>query len=149
MRNERSGIGTGILLITVGLLFMADRQGLLSFHHLWPVIIIVLGAVTLLFPGDSVQVGVVAGGRGERRRNRSRVSGGLWMIFVGVLLLANQNNWMAFRDSWPLFIVAGGLAMIIGGLGRRPRVVDTTDPHGGANQTGAGTNDTEGGGSWR
>jgi len=121
MREERAGIGTGILLITVGLLFMADRQGWLSFIQLWPVILIVLGATMLVFPEEPVQVGVVAGGRRARRRG-SRVSGGIWLIFVGVLLLANQNHWLMFRDSWPLFIVAGGLSMIFGNLRRAPRV---------------------------
>lgn len=121
MREERAGIGTGILLVTVGLLFMADRQGYLSFGQLWPVILIVLGATMLLFPGDSAQCGPVTGGRSARRRGGSRVGGGLWMIFVGVLLLANQNHWLMFRDSWPLFIVAGGLAMIFGNIRRTPR----------------------------
>ncbi|MEI6246688.1 MAG: DUF5668 domain-containing protein, partial [Acidobacteriota bacterium] len=63
MREERAGIGTGILLITVGLLFVADRQGWLSFIQLWPVILIVLGATMLVFPEEPVHVGVVAGGR--------------------------------------------------------------------------------------
>jgi len=121
MREERAGIGTGILLITVGLLFVADRQGWLSFIQLWPVILIVLGATMLVFPEEPVHVGVVAGGRRARRRG-SRVSGGIWLIFVGVLLLANQNHWLMFRDSWPLFIVAGGLSMIFGNLRRAPRV---------------------------
>lgn len=121
MREERAGIGTGILLITVGLLFMADRQGWLSFIQLWPVILIVLGATMLVFPHEAAPADIETDRRGRRRR-RSRVSGGIWMIFVGVLLLANQNHWLMFRDSWPLFIVAGGLSMIFGNLRRAPRV---------------------------
>jgi hypothetical protein len=147
MRSERSGIGTGILLITIGLLFMADRQGLMGFHSLWPVIIIVMGVVTIVFPSERPRVGVVAGRRGRYYRSGRR-SSGIWMILVGVLLLANQNHWMSFRDSWPLFIVAGGLALIFGNLGRRSPIVDTTDPQAGSGQAGAGT-DGQGGGSWR
>ena len=131
MRDERTGIGTGILLITIGLLFMADRQGYMGFGRLWPVILIVLGGVRLLFPRDSPQIGVVAGRRGAGRRFRRHRSGGIWMILVGVLFLMNQNHWMSIHQSWPLFIVAGGLVIIFGGLGRRSPVIDTTDQGGG------------------
>ncbi len=144
MRDDRSGVGTGVVLITVGLLFMADRQGYASFSRLWPMILIVLGAVTLLFPKSSCDVGVVAGRRGSARRERSRVSGGLWMLFVGVLLLANQNHWMAFSQSWPLFIVAGGLALIFGGLSQRAQVSSAHDTTGTNSHT-----DAESGGQWR
>jgi len=144
VKDDRSGIGTGVVLITIGLLFMADRQGYASFSRLWPMILIALGAVTLLFPKSSCDVGVVAGRRGSGRRERSRISGGLWMLFVGVLLLANQNHWMAFSQSWPLFIVAGGLALIFGGLSNRAQASAASDP--------TGTNssaDTQSGGPWR
>lgn len=147
MRDDRSGIGTGVILILVGILFMADRQGYASFSQLWPLILIGLGVTTMAFPKDeTIQVGVVAGRRGARRRYRSRTSGGLWMILVGVLLLANQNHWMSFRDSWPLFIVAGGLSLIVGGLGRR-----SSDPVIDANGSSAGSTpgDAQGGGQWR
>jgi len=130
MRDERSGIGTGILLITIGLLFMADRQGYMGFNQMWPVILIVLGGVRLLFPGDSV-VGAMAGRGGTVRRYRRRRGGGIWMILVGVLFLLNQNHWMSIHQSWPLFIVAGGLIIIFGGLGRRSPVIDTTEQGGG------------------
>ena len=42
MSDERSGIGTGIVVVTVGLLFLADHQGYASFSRLWPVLLIVL-----------------------------------------------------------------------------------------------------------
>jgi hypothetical protein len=61
---------------------------------------------------------------------------------VGVVLLANTNHWMSFRDSWPLFIVAGGLSIIFGSFTRRssePGDASSTDPN----------NNTSGGGSWR
>lgn len=144
MREERSSIGTGILLVAVGLLFLADRQGLLSFARLWPLLLIVLGAVMILFPGDAVEMGMVAGRRGARRRNR--YSGGFWMVFVGILFLANQNHWMSVRDSWPLFIVAGGLSLIIGSISRRP-VIDSPSSSTTTSTINDGTDQT--GGSWR
>lgn len=147
MRDEPSGMGAGILLVTVGLLFMADRQGWVSFVHLWPVILIVLGVVMLVFPKDAVgDVGATSGRRGAIRGRRSRASGGIWLIFVGGLLLANQNHWLLFRDSWPLFIVAGGLAMIAGNINRRPR--SGTEPEA-TSPVGESGTDGAGGGSWR
>ena len=151
MREDRSSIGTGIIMITVGLLFMADRQGILSFHQLWPVILIVLGATMLLFPREPMNISVGGGaldnGRSAlraARRQRSRVSGALWMILVGVLLLANQNHWMSFQQSWPLFIVAGGLALIFGNIRRSSTTPsDPVDPMG---QRGG---DPQSGGQWQ
>jgi len=137
MRDERSGIGTGIVLIAVGLLFMADRQGIVNFRQLWPAILIVMGLVTMLFPNDA------------RRGRRGRAGGGMWLVLVGSLLLANQNHWLMFRDSWPLFIVAGGLALIFGSAGRRNCVNQTSDQSGTTGTTGTTGTDTSGGGSWR
>ena len=118
MREERAGIETGIILVTVGLLLLANHQGFLSFARIWPVILIVLGVVMLAFPSTETSTdGIVR--RGAERRRRSRSSGGLWLVFVGILLLANENHWMSFRDSWPLFIVAGGLSLIFGSVSRR------------------------------
>jgi drug/metabolite transporter (DMT)-like permease len=149
--RDRSGVGTGILLITIGLLFMADRQGYMRFHNLWPVIIIVMGVVTVAFPRESPEIGVIAGRRGRRQYRGSRIGGGMWMILVGVLLLLNQNHWMAFRDSWPLFIVAGGLALIFGGMGRRRVDESFTDPNPSSGPVGPSGNsgDASGGGTWR
>lgn len=131
MRNDTSGIGTGILLITIGLLFMADRQGYMGFGRLWPVILIVLGGVRLLFPSDSPKIPLVVGFPGSARRYRRGRSSGLWLVLVGVIFLAHQNHWMHISQSWPLFIVAGGLVIIFGGLGRRSPVIDTTNQGGG------------------
>lgn len=152
MRGERQGIGTGILLILVGLLFMADRQGLVSFARLWPLLIVAAGVNTLLFGSDCEPVaGDERSERRSRGRRRSRASGGIWLIFVGGLLLADQNRWLSFRDSWPLFIVAGGLALIAGSISRRSAVVDTRGgmPGSGDANTNHMGNDTTGGGQWQ
>lgn len=147
MRDDRSGIGTGILLITVGLLFLGDRQGLLQFERLWPLILIVLGISKLAFPRDAEYAPTTdVGRRRDRMARRSRASGGLWLILVGAVLLANVNHWMAFRDSWPLFIVAGGLSIIIGSVSRRSD--PSAGPSSGADPVDQNSN-TPGGGSWR
>ncbi|TAK16434.1 MAG: hypothetical protein EPO35_05385 [Acidobacteria bacterium] len=113
MGRDRSGVSTGIVLITVGLIFLADRQGYGGFHNLWPLILIVLGATKILFPRDgSMRVGVVAGSRGCREHRFS----GLWLVLVGVIFLMNQNHILSISQSWPLFIVAAGVGIMFSGM---------------------------------
>ncbi len=122
MSGERNGIGTGIVLITVGLIFFAERQGYGGFGRFWPLILIMMGASKLLFPGDrSIRAGVIAGRRGCRETRYS----GLWLMLVGGIFLLNQNHIMSLRESWPLFIVAGGIGIIFSGIFNRK------DPDGG------------------
>lgn len=115
MGRERNGIGTGLLLITVGIIFFIDRQsyGGWSFGSLWPLLLIVAGTSKMFFRDDSVQVGVVAGRRGCRRENRFS---GVWLIMVGVIFLLHQNHIARINQTWPLFIVAGGLGIIFSGI---------------------------------
>lgn len=117
MSRERNGIGTGIVLITIGLIFLADRQGYGGFGNFWPLILIVMGASKLFFRDDSsLEAGVVVGRRGCRRENRF---GGLWLIMVGVIFLLHQNHIWSIRETWPLFIVAGGLGIVFSGIFNR------------------------------
>jgi hypothetical protein len=130
MRRDRNGIGTGVVLITVGLIFLAERQGYGSFGNLWPLILIVSGLAKMLFPGDrSVQAGVVMG---RRNCQESRFSG-LWLLVVGGIFLMSQNHILSIRESWPLFIVAAGLGIVFSGIFRTksPDPDDSTIGQGG------------------
>lgn len=99
MDRERSGgLFVGIALVTIGLIFLAERLDLgpmWSLHRLWPVLLIVFGFMQLAAPRE-----------GRRR------SGGLWVMLTGVLFLLDANHVVRFRQTWPLFIVAGGLAIM-------------------------------------
>lgn len=101
-RKQRGQMTTGIMLVTIGVLFLLDesRSGL-WFRHLWPVILIVLGASKLLFAD------------GDPARGRGR-SGGAWLLFVGALFLLHNYQVMRIQQSWPLFIVAGGISIMFG-----------------------------------
>ena len=114
MGSSRNGVGTGIVLITIGLIFFAERQGYGSFGNLWPLILIVSGLGKMLFPYDRSVV-FVAGRRGCRRDSRYS---GVWLTLVGVLFLLHQNHIMRINQTWPLFIVAGGLGIIFSGVFR-------------------------------
>lgn len=122
MSRDRNGIGTGIVLITIGLIFLADRQGYGGFDRLWPLILIALGATRMLFPRDGSMDGDSAGRSRGCRGNRFN---GLWLVIVGGIFLMSQNHVLGLRESWPLFIVAAGLAIIFGGLTRHRE----TDPN--------------------
>jgi hypothetical protein len=134
MGRDRNGIGTGLLLITIGLIFFIDRQGYGGFHNLWPLILIVMGLSRLLFPRDrSIRTGVVVvGRRGCRNRHDSRY-GGLWLVMLGLIFLMNENGILSIHQSWPLFIVAAGLGVVFSGMfpNRTPDANDSTIGQGG------------------
>src|SRR5262245_60284078 len=91
---------------TIGAMFIAGGVILLltqfdlgpawSLHRLWPVVLIVIGVPSLLF-GDK------AGNHG----------GGAWMTIIGGVFLLHTFRIMSLRQSWPLFIVAAGAAMLL------------------------------------
>jgi hypothetical protein len=100
--KQVSQLTTGIVVIVVGLLMLGHQLHLgFDFGRLWPVL--------LLIPGLSR----FAGGEGEGRRG----TGG-WMILVAVLLLLNNYHILGLRESWPLFVIGAGLAIMFG-RGRR------------------------------
>ena len=125
MGRERNGIGTGLILITLGIIFFIDRQSYAwRFGNLWPLLLIVGGASKMLFRDDSVHVGVVAGRRNCRRENRFS---GLWLVMVGVIFLLHQNHIARINQTWPLFIVAGGIGIIFSGI-FRGKPAESDDP---------------------
>jgi hypothetical protein len=94
----------GIVVILVGVTMLIDRSGWFDVRlssHYWPVVVIVLGVMTLVDP--------------RHRHQRPRpVIGGVWLIYVGGWLLLNEFHVLGFgyNDSWPLLIVGAGLAIV-------------------------------------
>ena len=118
---------TGVILIALGLIFLVDQMGWrwglhLSFSRLWPILLIVAGIGTALTDKDGeVTVTRDADGRLQtsvQAKSRRRYGDGLFLVLVGVLMLLHVNHMLYLTQSWPLFVVAGGLSMI---FGRRPR----------------------------
>ena len=99
-RKQSSQMMTGVLMIAIGLIFLADRLTIfphMSLGRLWPLILIALG------------VGKLASGDGDGRR-----TGGVWLIFLGGLFLLHTFHVLTLATTWPLFIVAGGLSILFG-----------------------------------
>ena len=132
MPYDRGGITSGLLVMTVGLIFVAQQFGQGGMHNLWPLILIVMGASRMLFPRDrSFRAGVVAGRRGCRREHPLS---GLWLIVVGGIFLLHMNHLWSIQQTWPLFIVAAGLGILFSGIINRK----SEDPNPGGPEAGGG-----------
>lgn len=106
-RRERHWM-TGLILISVGALFLIDRLGLIeagTLHHYWPALI-----------------GLVGLGRLISGRHAEQRAWGGFLVFLALWLYASMEHlWdLSFRTSWPLILIAVGVTHIICGLiGRR------------------------------
>ena len=112
--KQRSQVLTGAVLIAIGLLFFAgqldpDWRYALRLGRLWPVLLLVLGAGRLALPDDE---------KGEKR------SSGAWLLFIGALFLLHNYHVMRLTQSWPLFVVAGGVSIMFS----RPKPVKAAAP---------------------
>jgi hypothetical protein len=107
MNNQQaSQIRTGLVLITVGIVFLIWEFRLLagSVGRLWPWLVMALGVGLLLVRGES-----------EGR------SGAWWLLFTGGVFVLHTHGVASIRDSWPLFVVATGISVMTGGISRQPR----------------------------
>ena len=124
---------TGVLLVTLGLIFFVDRVGWqwgwpYRFRELWPLLIIAAGIWTT-FTSRQSDVVVTKAESGEKRidvrpTTRRRIGDGFFAIMVGVLLLLHVNHWVRLDQTWPLFIVAVGLSILFSRRKVRARVED-------------------------
>lgn len=98
----------GFVLIVLGLVMLLGRLDLPDPWHLydvWPVLIIVLGVA-----------------RFWSQRSGRRRGAGLGMVVAGATLLLHTQGIVSLRDSWPLFIVGGGISILVSawGAGAKP-----------------------------
>lgn len=90
---------TGLVLLTIGGIFLADRffwVDARELFRLWPLWLIGFGVLRVLFPC----------------RGRGRL-GGFWPILIGGVFLLDTLRILELHDSWPLFIVGAGLLMVL------------------------------------
>jgi hypothetical protein len=106
-RKSRSRLTGGIVLLLIGGIALAANLGIRIPLEWWkhaPWLLIILGGVQLAWPGSF----------------RERL-GGYWLIVVGTFLLINIYELFGLHwgTSWPIFIIALGVRVILGGLCRR------------------------------
>ncbi len=100
---DKSKLAMGLFLVAFGMVFLFDRLFWINVHEvfrLWPIWLIGFGAIRIAFPA----------------RGRSRLSG-FWPILIGTIFLFDTLDVMSIHDSWPLFIVGGGLLMVLRATG--------------------------------
>jgi LiaF transmembrane domain len=111
-RGRSSDVTTGLIMITIGLIFLGERLAVvppLDVARLWPLLLVVIGVVRMAAPRHAVPDPVTG-----RVSLACRLRAGFWLIFVGVFFLLDNYHVLAIDQLWPLFIVAGGVWMLIG-----------------------------------
>jgi len=99
-KEQKSQLSLGLVLIVVGLVFLAKQLHLISgldVGRLWPLVLIVIGLARLGTPDE------------QGRRGRQ----GHMLLMVGSIFLLDTFRVLRLGDSWPLFIVAAGVTMLL------------------------------------
>ena len=93
-------VAAGMVLVAVGILFLGSQVDLWdgwSFRRLWPIILVVVGVGQVVAPRKAA----------DRRRG--------WLVMtVGGVLLLHTLSVLSLRQSWPLFLVLNGVAILVG-----------------------------------
>jgi hypothetical protein len=103
-------------LIGLGVFFLVGNTGV--FHifrtHLFaPLLIIGIGV--WLFVSRMLSTGPTLeddGTAAYRWRLNHALNSSFWVVLVGVIWLLDSLRILTFRTSWPLFLIAGGVAML-------------------------------------
>jgi predicted membrane protein len=88
----------GIVAIVAGTVLMLDRMGLIQgshFFRLWPLILIAIGANTLI-----------------QSRGRGHVVGGGMLMLAGILNLLFVFHYFQWSQLWPVMIIGFGVFLI-------------------------------------
>lgn len=102
--RDFGGVVTGIILMTLGVLFLLDHFGyaeLGAWWRLWPLAVIAIGLGKLFSPGNGRQVG-----------------DGVTFVLLGLSFFAiNYGLYgLDWSNGWPLFIVSAGAGMVVRAL---------------------------------
>jgi Domain of unknown function (DUF5668) len=101
--RRRSPLATGIVLIVLGGVLLALNLGWslpFAVRDYWPIALIVPGLIAIVIP--------------SRHLNRS---GGIWLLATGVYCQISISDFvgLGWFSAWPVFVIAYGLDMVIGG----------------------------------
>ena len=104
LRVSRGSVVIGAMLMAIGVGLLLERSGMAVWSgrwHLWPILLLGVGIAQL-----------VESPSGGPYRGLLLIAGGLWLFGV-------QAGWLSMGSSWPLLIVALGVAIAVGGISRR------------------------------
>ena len=97
--SRGSQIAPGLVLIGIGLALLAAKQHFIApgyIWRLWPVVLLVMGF-----------------GRFMAKTDDGKHLGGLTTMLIGVIFLLHTFGVLTIDQSWPLFIVVGGVSLIV------------------------------------
>ena len=111
--HRRGGIGFGIVLIAIGVIFLIGQfvPGV-AWWQLWPLIILLIGFIQLITPDPRDGWGI------------SRVMDGIGTLILGFVLLGNTTGviswgvWLVLLSLWPVLIIAIGIGIIGRAIGQ-------------------------------
>jgi TM2 domain-containing membrane protein YozV len=110
-------IPTGaIWLIGLGVFFLVGNTGIFHIfrtHLFGPLLIIGVGV--WLFVSRMLSTGPTLeddGTAAYRWRLNHALNSSFWVVLIGVIWLLDSLGILTFRASWPLFLIAGGVAML-------------------------------------
>jgi len=106
VHTPRRRLLLGVVLLVVGVCLLVDNLGFDISRYLWdywPFLLIAVGGIQLAWPGTW-----------EERRS------GFWLLIVGIWGAINSFEWLGLHwgNSWPIFIIALGIRVLIDGLAR-------------------------------
>ncbi len=100
-RDPISGLGFGLILVLLGVVFFLSAQGWISWGDWWKYFIIGLGVIFLM------EVLVRYTKPAYRRPVFGKLIAGLILICVGAAFIGGVGNW------WPLILIIVGLAILL------------------------------------
>jgi tetrahydromethanopterin S-methyltransferase subunit F len=99
-RRSQGAMVAGIILISIGFVFMLRNFNLLHIHSVWshwPLIFVLIGVIKLFAVESKKQFGEA-----------------VWWIFIGAWLYVSIRHVfdLSFSDTWPALIIAWGISII-------------------------------------
>lgn len=117
-RGPKGGVVTGVAIVMIGVVLLFAQLGILHLQSLWrywPVFFIIVGISKLVESTEASQ----------------RAWGGMIALIGGLLLANNLGHFRYGIDQlWPLFVIAGGLAMLFHVLWPKSRDFQGLEPGG-------------------
>lgn len=118
--SPRRRLLLGVVLLILGGCILADNLGWNVYGYVWdigPFILIAIGGLQLAWPGSW-----------EDRRS------GYWILVLGVWAAINIHEWFGLHwgNSWPIFIIALGIRVILSGLLKSRAAPPATGPNSGS-----------------